>query len=80
MNSEMIGRKDIILVLLVGVFVFFNDIFKSNYNGILVNRYQDGTENIGAHSDDEKYLDQSGVVAISYGHQRKFRIRDKNYR
>lgn len=55
-----------------------NDIFKSNYNGILVNRYKDGTENIGSHSDDEKYLDQSGVVAISYGHHRKFRIRNKS--
>ena len=54
-----------------------NKIFESNYNGILVNRYKDGTENIGAHSDDEKALDKSGVVAISYGHPRKFRIRNK---
>lgn len=54
-----------------------NKIFESNYNGILVNRYKDGTEYIGGHSDDEKALDKSGVVAISYGYPRKFRIRNK---
>ena len=36
MNSEIIGRKDIILVLVVGVFVFFNNIFKKNLNFILL--------------------------------------------
>ena len=54
-----------------------NEIFESKYNGILVNHYQDGKESIGAHSDDERALDKSGVVAISYGNPRKFRIRNK---
>jgi alkylated DNA repair dioxygenase AlkB len=54
-----------------------NSMFKSNFNGILVNKYIDGNNNIGAHSDDEKNLDPIGVVALSYGAIRKFRIRDK---
>ena len=47
----------------------------SNFNGILVNRYRDGTRCIGAHRDDEDSLDDCGVVAISCGATRKFRIR-----
>ena len=63
-----------ILVLLTRV----NDIFGTKYNGILVNKYKTGDDYISAHSDDEKNLDDTGVVAISYGTTRKFRVRDKN--
>ena len=51
--------------------------FNTNYNGILVNKYDDGNNYIGDHSDDEKNLDKGGVIAISYGAVRKFRIREK---
>ena len=54
-----------------------NEITNNNFNGILVNYYCDGTQTIGAHSDDESELGKNGVVAISYGTNRKFRIRDK---
>lgn len=54
-----------------------NERFESNFNGILVNRYEGGSEYIGAHSDNEKELSNNGVVAISYGATRTFRIRDK---
>jgi alkylated DNA repair dioxygenase AlkB len=55
-----------------------NEMFPgANFNGILVNTYQDGHDNIGKHSDNEKDLSPVGVVAISYGAVRKFRIRDK---
>ena len=57
--------------------LFINKTYKAEFNAILINRYNDGTENIGAHSDDEKNLDKSGVVALSWGAMRKFRIRDK---
>jgi len=50
----------------------------ANFNGILINTYLDGTDNIGRHSDNEKDLSPVGVVAISYGAVRKFRIRDKS--
>jgi alkylated DNA repair dioxygenase AlkB len=51
--------------------------YNSEYNGILVNRYNDGNNYISDHSDSENTLGDSGVIAISYGAVRKFRIRDK---
>ena len=54
-----------------------NKKYETEYNSILVNFYENGTHYIGAHSDDEKGLDPEGVVLISYGAVRKFRIRDK---
>ena len=54
-----------------------NSRFGTKYNGILVNYYGDGNNYIGDHSDDEKNLDIGGVISISYGAVRKFRIRDK---
>ncbi|AYV86106.1 MAG: alkylated DNA repair protein [Solivirus sp.] len=57
-----------------------NQSLGTNFNGILINRYQDGTKTIGAHSDDEKGLDanNSSVASISFGAARTFRIRDKH--
>jgi alkylated DNA repair dioxygenase AlkB len=54
-----------------------NKMFGSEFNGILINRYNSGDEYIGPHSDDEKNLDSTGVVAISCGGERIFRIRNK---
>lgn len=54
-----------------------NTRFNTQYNGILVNKYDDGNNYISDHSDDETNLDKEGVIAISYGAVRKFRIRDK---
>jgi alkylated DNA repair dioxygenase AlkB len=51
--------------------------FNADFNGILVNEYPDGTHYIGKHSDDESALSNAGVVCISYGASRKFRIRNK---
>ena len=55
-----------------------NSHFESKFNGILINRYCTGLDYIGKHSDDERGLDSdAGVVAVSYGADRIFRIRDK---
>jgi alkylated DNA repair dioxygenase AlkB len=62
---------------LVELLKIVNTLFGSSYNGILVNRYNDGTNYISEHSDNENTLDDIGVVAISYGAIRKFRIRNK---
>ena len=44
----------------------------------LINKYENGEEYIGKHSDDEKGLEpKCGVICVSYGAIRKFRIRDK---
>lgn len=47
-----------------------------DFNGLLFNLYVDGNDYIGAHRDDEKNLTEDGVVALSFGAPRKFRIRD----
>ena len=54
-----------------------NDLLHTDFNGILVNEYPDGTHYIGKHSDDERALSSAGVVSVSFGASRKFRIRDK---
>ena len=54
-----------------------NALYKAEFNGILVNRYTNGSDYISAHSDDESKLDKVGVVSVSYGGVRTFRIRDK---
>lgn len=55
-----------------------NTQFSKEYNGILVNVYYTGEDYISAHSDDEKDLKSSEVVAISFGQSRTFRIRPKD--
>ena len=48
-----------------------------HYNGILVNQYINGLDYIGPHSDDESSIGNNGVISISTGTNRKFRIRNK---
>lgn len=48
------------------------------FNGVLVNLYPDGRSTIGKHSDQERELVPGvGVLALSIGVTRKFRVRDK---
>ena len=47
------------------------------FNYFLLNRYKDGTENIGEHSDDERGLD-GPIVSFSFGASRYFDIRKKS--
>jgi alkylated DNA repair dioxygenase AlkB len=56
-----------------------NKHFGSEYNGILVNEYTgDGKSTVGWHADSEIGLDpKAGVVAISWGCARPFKIRIK---
>lgn len=64
---------------LIELLTYINNKFDANFNGILINKYDSGKEYIGRHSDDEKGLQPNcGVIALSFGAVRKFRIRDKN--
>lgn len=55
-----------------------NNYYSANFNGILINRYNSGTDYISAHSDDTRvYDDNAGVIIISFGCQRTLRFRDK---
>lgn len=58
--------------------IYVNDKFDACFNGILINKYENGEEYIGKHSDDERGLQPNcGVIAMSFGAVRKFRIRNK---
>ena len=74
-NKLMPSKK--LSPILIQLLNFVNNKFNCKFNGILVNYYIDGNEYIGKHSDDEGNLGVEGVIAISYGAIRKFRIRDK---
>jgi alkylated DNA repair dioxygenase AlkB len=72
MKSQSLGPELAELLRLV------NEMLGANFNGILANEYPNGENYIGAHSDSEIGLDAKvGVVSISYGAERKFRIRSK---
>ena len=71
MKSKPLQEK---LSLLLGI---INNTLGTEFNGILVNEYKNGEDYISAHSDDEAGLTDIGVVSISYGAERTFRIRDK---
>jgi alkylated DNA repair dioxygenase AlkB len=71
MKSKPLSKSMSQLLLIV------NTLIGTEFNGILVNKYMDGNDYISAHSDDETGLDSVGVVSISYGAERLFRIRDK---
>jgi alkylated DNA repair dioxygenase AlkB len=63
---------------LLELLAYINRTFDAEFNGILINKYENGEEYIGKHSDDEKDLHpRCGVVALSFGAVRTFRIRDK---
>ena len=55
-----------------------NTMLHADFNGILVNKYTDGNDYISAHSDNENGIDPIGVVSISFGAERNFRIRNKS--
>lgn len=56
---------------------YINNKFGSDFNGILVNKYNNGNDYISDHSDNEKEISDKGVISVSYGAVRKFRIRNK---
>ena len=75
--SGSIARSIPLSPNLAKLLAIINEETNSNFNGILVNQYENGNNSIGAHSDNESGLGTNGVVGISYGAERKFRIRSK---
>ena len=78
-SNRLLRSKPLTTNLLI-LLNYINDKFNSDFNGILINEYMNGSDYIGAHSDDETNLGNIGVVALSYGAQRNFRVRNKNTR
>jgi len=75
--SGQIAKSQSLTPKLTKLLEIINYKFDTEFNGILINKYENGDDYIGKHSDDEKNLDKKGVIAISYGANRKFRIRNK---
>ena len=58
-----------------------NGLVGESYNSILYNRYADGKDKIGSHSDDERdIVPGSDVCIVSRGTPRTFRVRDSKTR
>jgi alkylated DNA repair dioxygenase AlkB len=51
-----------------------NLLYGIEFNGILINRYDNGESTIGAHCDDTSQLTNQSIVTLSYGADRIFRI------
>jgi alkylated DNA repair dioxygenase AlkB len=76
--SGQMAKSKPLTASLKTLLVYINLFFGAKFNGILINKYENGEETIGKHSDDESSLDRTaGVVSISVGAVRKFRIRNK---
>ena len=56
-----------------------NEKVASNFNGILINKYQNGNDSIGKHSDDETGLAPQGVVSISWGASENLELEIKKW-
>ena len=75
--SRQIARSQPLSPELASLLKKVNDYNGTNFNAILVNRYKNKRDSIGAHSDDESALVAGLVVAVSLGSPRIFRIREK---
>lgn len=53
----------------------------TKFNSVLVNRYRDGRDSVGWHSDDEPELGVKPIIAsLSFGATRTFRLQHKKYK
>ena len=76
--SNQCARAQALTPALKTLLAAINDDYGATFNGILINEYENGTNKISAHADDETALDANvGVVTLSYGAERTFRIRQK---
>lgn len=77
--SENTIQSQILTPALIKLLEYMNKIFccGTNYIGVIVNKYEDGSEYIRAHSDDERFIGNLGVLTASYGAVRDFTIKCK---
>lgn len=54
------------------------DLYETPFDQVLVNWYQDGTDYIGLHADNESQIQPGApIVTVSLGETRTFRVREK---
>lgn len=53
----------------------------TSFNSVLINYYRNGKDRVAWHSDDEKELGPNPVIAsVSFGEERKFKLRHKKHK
>ena len=56
-------------------------IAETTFNSVLINYYRDGMDRVAWHSDDEKELGINPIIgSVSFGAERKFKLRHKNFK
>jgi alkylated DNA repair dioxygenase AlkB len=75
--SNQIAKSQPLTPNFISLLRIINNHFGTEFNGILVNKYVNGQDYIGFHSDAD-INPEEGVIMISYGAVRKFRIKDLN--
>lgn len=54
---------------------------KTRFNSVLINYYRNGKDRVAWHSDDEKELGRNPVIgSISFGAERRFKLRHRDYK
>ena len=71
--SGQLAKSQPLTQNLTEILQMINTKFGTHFNGILVNKYENGLDYIGAHSD----VGVDDVVSVSFGAVRTFRIRNK---
>lgn len=65
--------------ILVEIKEKISKISEVKFNGVVLNRYRNGQDYIGWHSDDEKSLGNNPtIISISFGAERRFLLRRKD--
>jgi len=78
--SNAVTKSEELTPELTELLEFVNDAMGTEYNGILINSYEDGNDSISAHADNEKalILDEVGAVAINFGATRHMHFTTTN--
>jgi len=68
-------QDSIICTIITKILKKVEEFTSIKYNYVLINRYKDGNDYIGFHSDSESYLDQeAGIVGVTFGAERDFQF------
>ena len=74
LSLDPVAWTELLLLIKTRVEQVSNTVF----NSLLLNRYRDGRDSVGWHSDDEKELGKNPVIAsVSFGVERFFQLKNK---
>ena len=81
MYSKRVMARKPLTGNLAEVLGIVNDTFGEEFNAVLVNRYVDGKDSVGEHSESKEFLDErASIVTLSKGAARTLRVRPNEKR